>query len=75
MAIYRCWFGRFLDSRDDVGCVDGLWLLRIFIAVELEENPMPQNISANSSCDLRCEAKTYCLARLACTLSARLNER
>jgi hypothetical protein len=39
MAVYRSRFRRFLNTGDDVGRVDGLWLLRILITMEFKENP------------------------------------
>lgn len=56
MAVRRGRLGRFLDAGDDVGCVNGLWLLCVLIAVEFEENPIqwsvlsiPHPISAAAS--------------------------
>lgn len=76
MAVRRGQLRCFLDTGDDVGCVDGLWLLRVLVAVEFEEDPIQWSVSVNSTSDFCCcERRTYCLARLACTLSARLNKR
>jgi hypothetical protein len=44
--------------------------------VEFIKDPMQRSVNVNSTSDLcRCEHWTYCLARLACTLSARLKRR
>jgi hypothetical protein len=48
MAVRRGRLGRFLDTGDDVGSVDGLWLLRILITVEFKKNPMQQSASVSS---------------------------
>lgn len=45
MAVRRWRLWRLLDSRDDVGSVDTLGLLRIFFAVKLEQDPVVHLIS------------------------------
>lgn len=75
MAVRRgglCWL---LESGDDVGCVDTLGFLCVFIVVELKKHSEFSNIS---SCFLSFrihKCRSYCLALLAWTFSARLKER
>jgi hypothetical protein len=39
MAICRRRLGGFLDAGDEIGRVDGVWLLRIFNSMEIKKNP------------------------------------
>lgn len=56
MTVRRGRVGRFLDTGDDVGSVDGLWLLRVLITVEFKKDPMQWSGSVNSTSDLcRCK--------------------
>lgn len=39
MAVRCRWLQRVLDAGDEIGCVDTLRPLRVFISMELEEYP------------------------------------
>lgn len=38
MAVRRWWPSGFLNAGDEIGCVDTLWPLRVFISMELKEH-------------------------------------